>query len=419
MDSFLLGGMNMMLLFGEPLFAVAASVNEISDFFNSTATSVTDETIPKALTVMWGYALNGSLYKMSCGLGLFAAVFGVGFWSLKFYRALQEGTLLPVVNEVVWPLLVVLLLANGGATMRGVTFGAKDIVNNINRSMHRVVDLDVSYQKAFQVLARSSVDGYLMQSLYSSCEANIDQTKLAECLATGQALMDARLNGRFSSILNSTKPELTAAVNNINKSQKDEFNQKLARAKKPTDKGSVAEAAGTATPNNLSQVFNASRIVNGRNPGDLTFQKSALAFRKAFMYLLEIFMLVLALVAPIFVGLSMFPVGTKPLVSWATLFLAAGFCKICYTLVAGLSAVAMVLTENTDMFIFGIIVGGLAPILSVTITSILAGSFSGAIGAIAYPAQNYGVNAGLTSGAPKDQPQDTNNASKIDGGGNK
>jgi hypothetical protein len=135
------------------------------------------------------------------------------------------------------------------------------------------------------------------------------------------------------------------------------------------------------------------------------------------MYLLEIFMLVLALVAPIFVGLSMFPVGTKPLVSWATLFLAAGFCKICYTLVAGLSAVAMVLTENTDMSIFGIIVGGLAPILSVTITSILASSFSGAIGAIAYPAQNYGVNAGLNSGAPNNQPRDTDNTPSSRGNG--
>jgi hypothetical protein len=55
----------------------------------------------------------------------------------------------------------------------------------------------------------------------------------------------------------------------------------------------------------------------------------------------------------------------------------------------------------------------------VTITSILASSFSGAIGAIAYPAQGYGVNAGLTSAPPPSQPRDTNNASKIGGGGNK
>jgi hypothetical protein len=63
---------------------------------------------------MWNYALNGSLYKLSCGLGMFAAVAGVGFWSLKFYKALNESNLLPTVNEIVWPLLIVMLLANGG-----------------------------------------------------------------------------------------------------------------------------------------------------------------------------------------------------------------------------------------------------------------------------------------------------------------
>jgi hypothetical protein len=73
--------------------------------------------------------------------------------------------------------------------------------------------------------------------------------------------------------------------------------------------------------------------------------------------------------------------------------------------------------QDVSMSIFGIIVGGLAPILSVTITSILASSFSGAIGAIAYPAQNYGVNAGLTSAPPPSQPQATNNNERTGGGG--
>jgi hypothetical protein len=102
------------------------------------------------------------------------------------------------------------------------------------------VDLDVSYQKAFQVLARSSVDGYLMQSKVPARQILIKPSS-----------RNARLNGRFSSILSSTKPELTTAVTNINKSQKDESDQKVARAKQANDKGSVAEAAGTTTPNNL------------------------------------------------------------------------------------------------------------------------------------------------------------------------
>ncbi len=390
-----------MLMFSSQLLAISVTSNDISDIFNST-NIVTDDAIPKALNVMWGYALNGSLYKLSCGLGMFAAVAGVGFWSLKFYKALNESTLLPTVNEIVWPLLIVMLLANGGENMRMATYGMKNMINSMNNSVHRVVELDVSYQKAYQALARASFDSFLMQSLYSSCEANIDQAKLNECLTIGQGLMNTRLNGRFSS-LSSAKPELNTAFNNINAAQTNDSNKKVAKVKQTTDKGPVAETIGT--PTNATSIFNATSLSNGVNPQDATFQKNILALRKAFLYLLEVLMLVLALVGPIFLGLSMFPVGTKPLVSWGALFLATGFCKICYTLIAGLSAVAMVLSENIDMSIFAIIVGGLAPILSVTMSSILSSSLSSAVNSIAYPAKEYGVNAGLTAGAPPGQPQ--------------
>jgi hypothetical protein len=98
---------------------------------------------------------------------------------------------------------------------------------------------------------------------------------------------------------------------------------------------------------------------------------------------------------------SIFPVSTKPIVSWATLFFGVGFCKICYTLVAGLSAVAMVTAgpKDVDMLVFAVIAGGLSPILAVITTSIVCSSLSSAVSSIAAPANNYGVNAGLNSAA--------------------
>jgi hypothetical protein len=44
-------------------------------------------------------AVNGNLCKLSCGLGMFTAVIDVEFWSLKFYKALNESTLLPTVMK--------------------------------------------------------------------------------------------------------------------------------------------------------------------------------------------------------------------------------------------------------------------------------------------------------------------------------
>jgi hypothetical protein len=53
------------------------------------------------------------------------------------------------------------------------------------------------------------------------------------------------------------------------------------------------------------------------------------------------------------------------------LFLSIGFCKICFTLISGLSAVAMVYSgpENVDMLMAAIVLGLLAPVLSFGIAS--------------------------------------------------
>jgi hypothetical protein len=93
-----------------------------------------------------------------------------------------EGAAKNPVNEVVWPLLIVMLLANGGENMWMATYGVKNMINSMNNSVHKVVDLEVIYQKAYKALAGASFGSFLMQSLYSSCEANIDQAKLNECL---------------------------------------------------------------------------------------------------------------------------------------------------------------------------------------------------------------------------------------------
>ena len=172
--------------------------------------------------------------------------------------------------------------------------------------------------------------------------------------------------------------------------------------------GKVASAVNGSpvinSANNEVNVFS----INSSNYLDAQtyFAPMILGLGKAFLYLLEITMMVTGLVGPIFLGLSMFPVGTKPLVAWGTLFLGTGFCKICYSLVTGLMATAMVLAgpESADMMILAIVLGVLSPILSVTISSVLASSLSSAASQIAYAGQSYGIKAGLTNGPPPGLP---------------
>jgi hypothetical protein len=388
----------MLMLRHNSLLAITVDWNDITETFNPTSTT-NDDVIVKSLDVMWRYALDGSMYKLTCGLGMFAAVVGVGFWAVKFYKALNESTLLPAVNEIVWPLLIVLLLANGGANIRNLTYGARGAINSINTSVYRVVDLDINYQTAFKVLARSSGDRYMMKYLYDSCEANIDVAKHRNCLAGVQSVMNIRLTGRFSALnTNSTKAEMAAAMQEFDRYDQSVANQKATEAQRRTNKGEVITTADdrVADPTKPAEIFNANRAPYGSEHGK-SFQEGILATRKAFLYLVEVMMLVTGLVGPIFLGLSMFPVGNKPLLAWGSLFLSIGFCKICYTLISGLASVAMVLSgpKNVDMLIFSVVVGGLSPILAVTIASILSNALSSAAGQVGYQASNYGVNAGV------------------------
>jgi hypothetical protein len=402
----------MMSMLSNSLLAVIVNWSDITETFNPTSTT-NDDVITKSLDVMWRYALDGSMYKLTAGLGMFAAVVGVGFWSVKFYKALNESTLLPAVNEIIYPLLIVLLLANGGANIRNLTYGARGAINSINTSVYRVVDLDINYQTAFKVLARSNGDRYMMNYLYNACEANIDVAKHRTCLAGAQSFMNSRLTGRFSALnTSSTKAEMAAAVQEFDRYDQSVAIQKATEAQQRSNKGEVTTTVSdsVADPNKPQDIFKATRLpyASGKDYRS-GFTENILAARKAFLYLLEVMMLVIGLVGPIFLGLSMFPIGTKPLIAWGTLFLSIGFCKICYTLIAGLSAVAMVLSgpTNVDMLIFSVVVGGLAPILAVTVASVLSNVLSSAAGQVGYQASNYGIDAKIAySPAPVQQPNE-------------
>jgi hypothetical protein len=80
-------------------------------------------------------------------------------------------------------------------------------------------------------------------------------------------------------------------------------------------------------------------------------------------------------------------------------FLSLGFCKICYSLISGLSALAMVYAgpETVDMLVASLILGLFAPVLSFGIAS---GSGIGILNTISYSSSTFGVNLGLSSYNP-------------------
>jgi hypothetical protein len=142
-----------------------------------------------------------------------------------------------------------------------------------------------------------------------------------------------------------------------------------------------------------AQATRVSQITGFDNTVEL--RRTILSFRGAFLYIIEIMMLVTALIGPVPLALSLFPVGTRPIMTWLTSFLSLGFCKICFSLFSGLSSLAMVYSgpENVDMLVAAIVLGLLAPVLSFTVAS---GAGIGALTSISSSGQGLGINTGVS-----------------------
>jgi hypothetical protein len=133
-----------------------------------------------------------------------------------------------------------------------------------------------------------------------------------------------------------------------------------------------------------------------------SINNTIMSARIAYLYILELMWIVDGLIGSIFVGLSLFPVGTKPVVAWGVSFVSFGFCKICYTLISGLASIAFVYAgpDNINGTAVAIVLGILAPVLSFSIAS---GTGLSAFNAVSTSATIGKIGTGIGGFNPFDQ----------------
>jgi hypothetical protein len=404
-------------------------LNGLTNFGNITST----DAIPAALNKLWDVAMKGNMYKLVSGLGLCLAVFAVGFWCVKFYKSLEEGGLRTAANDLVLPVALVVLLSNGGANMRDMTIGTRDMLNGINRSVTRTVSAEVDLKTAIRTLAAHSAVKDLIEQGLNNCKAEADTARLNKCIELNVVTVDyiknlfiklRAENSASASIASQADFERWQTEAIAARNKRVEAAKANALAKAATEKPEVAKfphdstttsttpATTSSSAGNVSSKDLDLRNVTGFD-SSIYIRQTILSMRGAFIYILEVLMLVTALVGPIFVALSLFPSGGKFLLNWGASFLSIGFCKICYSLISGLSALAMVYAgpENVDMVVASLVLGLFAPVLSFGIAS---GSGMSILNTIAYTSQSYGVNIGMSSYVPGDLKRDNNKGGKAD-----
>jgi hypothetical protein len=358
--------------------------------------------IPVAIQKLWKLAMEGSLYGLVSSIGGGIAVFAVGFWCVKFYQALEEGTLKPAVNQLIYPIILIMLLSNGGDNMRKLTMTTRDVMNNVNSMVNQVISSEVSIKSANAALSNNFWVSLYVDQSYKRCASSPYPDRIVGCLNGARIQADALVGAQSPGVGNSAEFQ----------TQLDKWkNAQLAsNAKKAQDASQLAQQNLSPANGNSSGANNPSTTPGGAATSVLDEQyyttgnldsvvSTIMSFRKGFTYIIEIMMLITALIGPIFLGLSLFPVGTKPLIAWGTSFLSLGFCKICYSLISGLSSIAFVFAgpENTDMTVVAVVLGLLSPVLAFSIAS---GSGINALNTISQPAQSGGIKSGISYYAP-------------------
>jgi hypothetical protein len=284
--------------------------------------------------------------------------------------------------------------------------------------VNQVVSAEVSIKSANLALSNNFWVSVAVNARYKSCVSSPYPDRIVSCLNQAKIEADGWVGAQNPGVANSVEYQ-----RNLDKWKDAQLasNAKLAdKAKEIAGIQNQSPANGSPIATNpLNPSTNSS--TSGRAPASVldaeyytnqgnldSVVSTIMSFRKGFMYIIEIMMLVDALVGPIFLGLSLFPVGTKPLIAWGTSFLSLGFCKICYSLISGLSSIAFIYAgpENTDMTVVAVVLGLLSPVLAFSIASSAGiGALNGIIG----PAQTGGINFGLGYQSP-------NNNQKVPSG---
>jgi hypothetical protein len=273
-------------------------------------------------------------------------------------------------------------------------------MNNVNSMVNQVISSEVSIKSANAALSNNFWVSFAVNASYKACASSPYPDRIVSCLNGAKIQADGWVGAQNPGVSNSadfqaqldrwknaqlaSNAELAEKAKNVVGTQ----NQQPANVTPNTTTPINSSASGGA----LLSVLDEKYYTNQSNLDSVV--STIMSFRKGFTYIIEIMMLVTGLIGPIFLGLSLFPVGTKPLIAWGVSFLSLGFCKICYSLISGLSSIAFVLAgpENTDMTVVAVVLGLLSPVLSFSIAS---GSGINALNAVNQVVQSGGVKVGL------------------------
>lgn len=277
--------------------------------------------IALSMDKLWEDVLNGGLYTSITQLGLFFAVGTLLIFMVQWAKALIDGEDSRAMSELIWPLIVVVLLANEGALLRSGTYGMREVINVVNQRILTSTSGTIALQEAYEKARTNEDTKTLVQDILSQCQQKADLQQREQCI-------------------------------------QDEVQKVKGLPQEPSN----------SWESFLQGLEQTAQFLN-TNPFEVAVRGLLTAFSIAFQWIVEICLLLTALLGPLAVGGSLLPVGQKAIFAWATGFYSVGMMKLSFNIIVGLVSTMVLNADANDPLIFAFAVGLLAPILSVAIAA--------------------------------------------------
>lgn len=309
----------------------------------------------------WNTIFHSSLYS---SINELAGVFAIGslvFFMIRFFRNMVLEEFGEHFIELLWPIMVILLLANGAYLTSTSTLAMRQVISQASDNILNTTLLEVKLEDAIQnSVMRAAVGGEISAQL-SQCEGLVDQPQ-RDCLEKANAQVQESIQEfQAKTGIPSSFVKLGAAID-------------TAVREVPGVNG-VIGGLQTGTQQNGGPLADTAFGVAGFFGGALNaavqsiVQILLLAFQWAFANTLQIAMILTGLMGPLAVAGSLLPFGVKSIYVWVIGFFSLGMAQISYNIIVGLCAVVIVNSDITDVNGFLVIVGLLAPALALAIAA--------------------------------------------------
>ncbi len=348
------------------------------------------ETISQAVSdsfdQLWEQVLTGRLYAIINNVGLLFALLTLGFWCLMLYKALDQNDMRPGIGELIFPLVVIFLLANGGQNLARATLGMRGMINGINQQVIETVGANINFQRTLNNLASYSSAKSQVSQLANQCNGITKNEELQACLQDAQTQAQTLIS-QYSG--GNPPPAWIQDIQRSAQGIADKFSI-YANGAGGGVEGTVAGGLGVLGDFSTAPFLIAAEAV-------------IVATQGAFQYAIEVAMLMTALLGPIAVGMSFLPMGAKPIYAWLTGFWSLGICKLSLNIITGLVATAVQEAgpESSDTLVTAIAIGILSPLLSLGLAAGGGKAIFDGILSAANAAASSGINVGVSLGAAR------------------